>query len=174
MRLPVRTTLLQNDIWGVLAIAEVRLPVRTTLLQNRGLERFNGYRCDYQSERHCSKTVRISTIARRMCDYQSERHCSKTACRNHRSVCRVRLPVRTTLLQNRNSMVWRAVVVRLPVRTTLLQNDNLKLLITTLVRLPVRTTLLQNSSCIRRTPRLCDYQSERHCSKTTIWFRRLQ
>ena len=35
------------------------------------------------------------------------------------------------------------------------------------VRLPVRTTLLQNGKASRRMTVGCDYQSERHCSKTT-------
>ena len=40
------------------------------------------------------------------------------------------------------------------------------------VRLPVRTALLQNSGLLRLLSDVCDYQSERHCSKTTDACRR--
>ena len=33
---------------------------------------------DYQSERHCSKTVSPGKVLHITLDYQSERHCSKT------------------------------------------------------------------------------------------------
>ncbi len=33
---------------------------------------------DYQSERHCSKTVSVDYGTQNPLDYQSERHCSKT------------------------------------------------------------------------------------------------
>ena len=33
---------------------------------------------DYQSERHCSKTIRRYACPNNPLDYQSERHCSKT------------------------------------------------------------------------------------------------
>ena len=77
--------------------------------------------CDYQSERHCSKTYLLGLDDNPQCDYQSERHCSKTAGsvtkyaygaitsqndtapklkKRIRVVSPVRLPVRTTLLQN--------------------------------------------------------------------------
>ena len=61
---------------GVLALL-VRLPVRTALLQN--------------------VTQLGSTLGE--CDYQSERHCSKTV-QNAAEENQVRLPVRTALLQN--------------------------------------------------------------------------
>ena len=35
---------------------------------------------DYQSERHCSKTLDIVEPPVFVFDYQSERHCSKTVC----------------------------------------------------------------------------------------------
>ena len=56
MRLPVRTTLLQNSAALMAARICVRLPVRTTLLQNTIRASDNYPKCDYQSERHCSKT----------------------------------------------------------------------------------------------------------------------
>ena len=81
---------------------------------------------------------------------------------------RVRLPVRTTLLQNPNSHTKSSSFVRLPVRTTLLQNLNAAVAAAVMVRLPVRTTLLQNQQLVQRHPVRCDYQSERHCSKTVL------
>ena len=57
----------------------VRLPVRTALLQNPLSKARTATRCDYQSERHCSKTRGGRLCWLPMCDYQSERHCSKTA-----------------------------------------------------------------------------------------------
>ncbi len=33
---------------------------------------------DYQSERHCSKTIEFESNNPTELDYQSERHCSKT------------------------------------------------------------------------------------------------
>ena len=61
------------------------------------------------------------------------------------------------------------IVVRLPVRTALLQNRYLAHLDSEEVRLPVRTALLQNLRCLTRRSLLCDYQSERHCSKTQAY-----
>ena len=80
----------------------------------------------------------------------------------------VRLPVRTTLLQNIHSCIAVPSTVRLPVRTTLLQNDRAGSTASHGVRLPVRTTLLQNYSSIALFKSWCDYQPERHCSKTAM------
>mgnify|MGYP000977752750 CR=1 FL=1 len=79
VRLPVRTALLQNASVRKAKLATVRLPVRTALLQNGYSDNGRISRCDYQSERHCSKTLQRPQEAQRQCDYQSERHCSKTA-----------------------------------------------------------------------------------------------
>ena len=43
--------------FGVPATDAVRLPVRTALLQNSVAYLYDSYGCDYQSERHCSKTL---------------------------------------------------------------------------------------------------------------------
>ena len=76
--LPVRTTLLQNYRLQLRKRPPVGLPVRTTLLQNRfDIQRIT-IELDYQSERHCSKTLRFHSVNRVELDYQSERHCSKT------------------------------------------------------------------------------------------------
>ena len=56
--------------------------------------------------------------------------------------------------------------VRLPVRTALLQNSVVKAMVPFVVRLPVRTALLQNLRVVINACIMCDYQSERHCSKT--------
>ena len=78
MRLPVRTALLQNEEYHRKSTDEVRLPVRTALLQNAPLRSPGWIGCDYQSERHCSKTADYQRNQLALCDYQSERHCSKT------------------------------------------------------------------------------------------------
>ena len=59
VRLPVRTALLQNLCVNVADLRTVRLPVRTALLQNYQSHHHLDYKCDYQSERHCSKTDTI-------------------------------------------------------------------------------------------------------------------
>ena len=187
----------------------MRLPVRTALLQNSISLLVDGSLCDYQSERHCSKTVGCDASWVSWCDYQSERHCSKTHSYKWKSLnsaitsqngtapkplwrlcgalC-VRLPVRTALLQNGMIALLVTGAVRLPVRTALLQNIvtfllswwSVRLPVRTallqnrpavpaeelMVRLPVRTALLQNSLSWPLFVQLCDYQSERHCSKT--------
>ena len=165
VRLPVRTTLLQNflDEWMDRYI--VRLPVRTTLLQNNPHATHPGMLCDYQSERHCSKTRRSKKRCMSWCDYQSERHCSKTDdFIPDVSICAI---------TSQNDTAPKPIVatmssklVRLPVRTTLLQNSQSLLWPGVAVRLPVRTTLLQNNRFIAILAIMCDYQSERHCSKT--------
>ena len=48
------------------------------LLQNAKVALFDGDEFDYQSEWHCSKTVRGDSGRLRRFDYQSEWHCSKT------------------------------------------------------------------------------------------------
>ena len=64
--------------WYSVVVLAVRLPVRTALLQNIRMKSQYCMRCDYQSERHCSKTCELAPPQSTMCDYQSERHCSKT------------------------------------------------------------------------------------------------
>ena len=78
VRLPVRTALLQNRLSLRAGINHVRLPVRTALLQNCSCRAYQVIWCDYQSERHCSKTTYPMLSRSARCDYQSERHCSKT------------------------------------------------------------------------------------------------
>ena len=78
VRLPVRTALLQNVLVAVGLAWAVRLPVRTALLQNTNARIAMATKCDYQSERHCSKTSFGASPRVKLCDYQSERHCSKT------------------------------------------------------------------------------------------------
>ena len=150
----------------------VRLPVRTALLQNMTCIIVSSLRCDYQSERHCSKTLSLVTGSLRKCDYQSERHCSKTRVKDYdteigaitsqngtapkrpRQSTReteVRLPVRTALLQNWGPEDVYAWIVRLPVRTALLQNWIPNPPINSVVRLPVRTALLQNRTLVKQT-----------------------
>ena len=78
----------------------------------------------------------------------------------------MRLPVRTALLQNYIGVGKEIQIVRLPVRTALLQNVKCDKGKTKTVRLPVRTALLQNPDESIAKVYVCDYQSERHCSKT--------
>ena len=121
--------------------------------------------CDYQSERHCSKTQFDGCAGNALCDYQSERHCSKTIAQSPFS--------NPGAITSQNDTApkppWACPVswsVRLPVRTTLLQNAYPLSLALAKVRLPVRTTLLQNIAQAIANLSRCDYQSERHCSKT--------
>ena len=99
--------------------------------------------CDYQSERHCSKTYRDSSGTKSRCDYQSERHCSKT--------WSVMLATNLGAITSQNGTAP---------KTRLLRAIKLR------VRLPVRTALLQNHYPAACLAEKCDYQSERHCSKT--------
>ena len=165
----------------------VRLPVRTTLLQNNPHATHPGMLCDYQSERHCSKTRRSKKRCMSWCDYQSERHCSKTDdFIPDVSICAITsqndtapklsifaLARGSSAITSQNDTAPKQQVyrnprdhVRLPVRTTLLQNYREVFPKDSLVRLPVRTTLLQNSTTVADVLEQCDYQSERHCSKT--------
>ena len=121
----------------------MRLPVRTTLLQNTAGTSICAGECDYQSERHCSKTGARRCLTMDLCDYQSERHCSKT--NDYINI----LLVGAITSQN-DTAPKRYCHIQQPAR----------------VRLPVRTTLLQNKKKIAQEIGMCDYQSERHCSKT--------
>ena len=131
---------------------------------------------DYQSERHCSKTLVRRVGDGLPLDYQSERHCSKTllgllsfllgwiTSQNDTAPKRyglgktiecVGLPVRTTLLQNQSLRTVPNRSVGLPVRTTLLQNPANLFGLNSMVGLPVRTTLLQNPTrCTCGAPRV--------------------
>ena len=77
------------------------------------------------------------------CDYQSERHCSKT----HDNVIRLYISAITsqngTAPKPEDVFAW-IRSVRLPVRTALLQNLRRNMFLIYAVRLPVRTALLQN------------------------------
>ena len=166
MRLPVRTALLQNILSTESTSALVRLPVRTALLQNMKVSCSSIEKCDYQSERHCSKTsaspshTKIGAITSQngtapkrhqgSADPRIVRLPVRTALLQNKSNSlvppnSVRLPVRTALLQNAYALRLQAHQVRLPVRTALLQNSILYLVTHALVRLPVRTALLQNT-----------------------------
>ena len=59
-------------------IKGVGLPVSSTLLQNRSGRPGAAPGLDYQSVRHCSKTVSAVPDKTEQLDYQSVRHCSKT------------------------------------------------------------------------------------------------
>ena len=121
VRLPVRTALLQN-IAGISVTREpVRLPVRTALLQNCGEIAADIGRCDYQSERHCSKTSCVPPIRRSRAITSQNGTAPKRHQRKTQSDL-VRLPVRTALLQNISGGTKHLIAVRLPVRTALLQN----------------------------------------------------
>ena len=145
MRLPVRTALLQNLEARAVLPRWVRLPVRTALLQNLLAWRQRLHECDYQSERHCSKThQRLYNLINRAITSQNGTAPKRwTECS---AFGEVRLPVRTALLQNSQAAIVASVSVRLPVRTALLQNLGLSGKSVILVRLPVRTALLQNLS----------------------------
>ena len=143
VRLPVRTALLQNHAVARLVGEPVRLPVRTALLQNKPPRCKPRIRCDYQSERHCSKTYRFEVSVL----FSAITSQNGTA---PKQVSRPRVEL----------------TVRLPVRTALLQNSATRPRGKALVRLPVRTALLQNIAVRGNAPLTCDYQSERHCSKT--------
>ena len=121
----------------------MRLPVRTALLQNRSPGAARMPWCDYQSERHCSKTSNRRELVTPWCDYQSERHCSKTLNVIH--------PTYISAITSQNGTA--------PKRSG-------ACLGTCRVRLPVRTALLQNPIPRIKDKLRCDYQSERHCSKT--------
>ena len=100
-------------------------------------------RCDYQSERHCSKTrgaegrlapgaitSQNDTAPKRpklcidgcRCAITSQNDTAPKLSVSKGKGEQVRLPVRTTLLQNGIDIVRDYARVRLPVRTTLLQN----------------------------------------------------
>ena len=145
----------------------VGLPVRTTLLQNDTYQLTTRWRLDYQSERHCSKTVVVLLLAEGALDYQSERHCSKTIPPRSESRCSWitsqndtapkqgecrRRPRRGWITSQNDTapkltgVVEQIDTVGLPVRTTLLQNVPVTVSTQAYVGLPVRTTLLQNAA----------------------------
>ena len=189
VRLPVRTALLQNysripTHTIVSAITSqngtapkpsrarwprrrVRLPVRTALLQNENPLKAFDTSCDYQSERHCSKTRGCEMITSDECDYQSERHCSKTRPRTYSE------PRRAITSQNGTAPKQSARVVEMGRGAITSQNGtapkhrmrvlgplisaitsqngtapklNTEMEYRGVVRLPVRTALLQNST----------------------------
>ena len=143
----------------------MRLPVRTTLLQNAADSDVPRLLCDYQSERHCSKTAWQDYMAFCVCDYQSERHCSKTALKASNAVCScdyqserhcsktrglVRHYGRPCDYQSERHCSKTAQSCRsFAKRAITSQNDTAPKRLKCLsplrvVRLPVRTTLLQN------------------------------
>ena len=231
MRLPVRTALLQNFLSETPDEKHVRLPVRTALLQNFLCKTPNKKQCDYQSERHCSKTLEIrddrfncaitsqngtapkpkssrgeahhraitsqnGTAPKLRCGSTSASSCAITSQNGTAPKQKGRRGLRgmgAITSQNgtapKRYTAWqsprrRAITsqngtapklrrrelgghaVRLPVRTALLQNQQIVGRVLLGVRLPVRTALLQNYAWLRSRPKGCDYQSERHCSKT--------
>ena len=123
----------------------VRLPVRTALLQNPV-----GHIAALVGVRLPVRTALLQNLEATI-----------------RLVDGVRLPVRTALLQNWNLYSPTYGFVRLPVRTALLQNVHGRRGKDGRVRLPVRTALLQNEGADLPIIHTCDYQSERHCSKTS-------
>ena len=79
----------------------------------------------------------------------------------------VGLPVKTTLPQNVRAAGQRRHPVGLPVKTTLPQNYNKDVKRKRGVGLPVKTTLPQNRTYCEITATKLDYQSKRHCPKTS-------
>ena len=146
MRLPVRTALLQNRTCIRCIPSLVRLPVRTALLQNYTWCRHATTRCDYQSERHCSKTGRLTFEYDIPCDYQSERHCSKTPYAHSR-------PSHQCDYQSERHCS--KTIVR--VSSHFLQCDYQS-----------ERHCSKTQDPRRPAGGSCDYQSERHCSKTSM------
>ena len=143
VRLPVRTALLQNEYVIGRRSLYVRLPVRTALLQNKAPRPYA-----HQPVRLPVRTALLQNwmpwMAIWMCAITSQNGTAPKLKRIRKSSRCVRLPVRTALLQNKVFNLYTRQQVRLPVRTALLQNN--------------QTPYLRNGKC--------DYQSERHCSKT--------
>ena len=144
VRLPVRTALLQNGFSRSIASWAVRLPVRTALLQNLNHLNVDLFKCDYQSERHCSKTYPPRLRPPPWCDYQSERHCSKTTMSStvHPWWC----DYQSERHCSKTSMASRLVSMPCDYQSE---------------RHCSKTATIK-----RMTKEVCDYQSERHCSKT--------
>ena len=78
VRLPVRTALLQNVLPSLLALMQCDYQSERHCSKTCGWYCWVCSGCDYQSERHCSKTTLSRVTYQMLCDYQSERHCSKT------------------------------------------------------------------------------------------------
>ena len=143
MRLPVRTALLQNSFGHPVVLARVRLPVRTALLQNISPWLAIGSWCDYQSERHCSKTnLRRDKTLNRAITSQNGTAPKRPICHALSDLCAITSQNGTAPKPKTKSEGARKV--RLPVRTALLQNMERQRRLSSRVRLPVRTALLQN------------------------------
>ena len=143
----------------------MRLPVRTALLQNLALLVTGAMQCDYQSERHCSKTCYVVSYIG-ICAITSQngtapklgsaRVAPTSGAITSQNGTAPKLPImaafrasRAITSQNGTApkldRCWcRCWLVRLPVRTALLQNTLCRNCAEDIVRLPVRTALLQN------------------------------
>ena len=121
----------------------VGLPVSSTLLQNCSSTKHGEPQLDYQSVRHCSKTLSASGD-----------------------------PVYSWITSQFDTAPKQAIErinhvnVGLPVSSTLLQNPFVAFHNDPRVGLPVSSTLLQNGSPRATNGDVLDYQSVRHCSKT--------
>ena len=167
MRLPVRTTLLQNSKDAGFAMAAVRLPVRTTLLQNTHNSSEYPKECDYQSERHCSKTTAsIHSISSRAITSQNDTAPKRQLCISVDHACAITSQNDTAPKQRRSE--HRRDQVRLPVRTTLLQNGRQGVYRCDGCDYQSERHCSKTWEALPRTCRECDYQSERHCSKTSF------
>ena len=143
----------------------MRLPVRTALLQNSTAMLTSSLMCDYQSERHCSKTPKVSlgalasaitsqngTAPKQQIVSRKGDQCAITSQNGTAPK-----PALWEVLKQ-----WGAITSQngtAPKLTGAMQ-------VLDAVRLPVRTALLQNRLYALVYSHGCDYQSERHCSKT--------
>ena len=146
VRLPVRTALLQNLIGVIFRMSGVRLPVRTALLQN--FQRFTARagRCDYQSERHCSKTVVMAG---------DEHLCAITSQNGTAPKQPIRIPN-----NNLSAITSQNGTAPKPSPTASWSTAGA---ITSQNGTAPKHIDNRSQHVIK-----CDYQSERHCSKTTL------
>ena len=169
VRLPVRTALLQNGGDSATKYVYVRLPVRTALLQNAVYLQVDVEQCDYQSERHCSKTSPPPSRGWRRAITSQNGTAPKRLSRAPAG------PPRAITSQNgtapKLTRIWRQhnhSAITSQNGTAPKHSRQRERAFG--VRLPVRTALLQNVVPVIFRPDKCDYQSERHCSKTSTCF----
>ena len=122
VRLPVRTALLQNGICPHQRVGGVRLPVRTALLQNVQSSSGNSLSGAITSQNGTAPKPMGQGDCMTICAITSQNGTAPKQRHLPDAAAKVRLPVRTALLQNRVAGYQPCDWVRLPVRTALLQN----------------------------------------------------
>ena len=120
---------------------------------------------DYQSNRHCAKTLRPIHPSLTVFDYQSNRHCAKTLCQAVNKVCSLitsqidTVPKLKKLPYGGSVRLITSQIDTVPKPAPNPRDKSVGLITSQIDTVPKRAMLLCNLIEF-------DYQSNRHCAKT--------